>query len=294
MNEIRTIDDRANEEAFYAGFTSMQSDDLGDYKAPEQTLLYKEECSKCRGKGFIGSYAFRDNGRCYQCDGAGFKMFKQPKDVRERKRAQVRASKEKRCERQLEAFESEHPALAEWWKDSTFPFAMSLRESAYKYGDLTEGQMVAAYKCALKFQSAKSARQDAPPVDISGLERAFEKAKGNGLLRVKLRLLGNDSSLLFQPANEQRAKPENQGAIYVKDEAEGTYLGKIKDGKFYRSRDCSEIQYAAVLEACKAPEEAAVAFGKKFGSCSCCGRTLTNELSIELGIGPICRSKFFG
>lgn len=106
-------------------------------------------------------------------------------------------------------------------------------------------------------------------------------------------MLGNDIPLLFQPANVN-ARPENQGAIYVKDERDETYLGKIKDGKFYRSRACSDEQYAAVIEACKAPEESAIAFGKKFGSCSCCGRVLTNDLSIELGIGPICRGKFFG
>jgi hypothetical protein len=36
----------------------------------------------------------------------------------------------------------------------------------------------------------------------------------------------------------------------------------------------------------------AAEFGKLYGICCSCGRTLTNELSIELGIGPICREKF--
>lgn len=36
----------------------------------------------------------------------------------------------------------------------------------------------------------------------------------------------------------------------------------------------------------------AVAFGKQFGFCCVCGRLLTNALSIELGIGPICRGYF--
>ena len=35
-------------------------------------------------------------------------------------------------------------------------------------------------------------------------------------------------------------------------------------------------------------------YGKSTGVCVCCGRTLTNPDSIELGIGPICRSKNFG
>lgn len=39
--------------------------------------------------------------------------------------------------------------------------------------------------------------------------------------------------------------------------------------------------------------EQAQEFGLRFGICMCCGRTLTNPESIELGIGPICRSKHF-
>ncbi len=33
-------------------------------------------------------------------------------------------------------------------------------------------------------------------------------------------------------------------------------------------------------------------FGALYGSCCVCGRTLTDEKSIEAGIGPICASKF--
>lgn len=36
----------------------------------------------------------------------------------------------------------------------------------------------------------------------------------------------------------------------------------------------------------------AQAFGNLYGVCCNCGRTLTNEVSIELGIGPICRGWF--
>lgn len=37
----------------------------------------------------------------------------------------------------------------------------------------------------------------------------------------------------------------------------------------------------------------AKAFGHRTGRCSCCGRTLTNPASIELGIGPICAERYF-
>lgn len=38
--------------------------------------------------------------------------------------------------------------------------------------------------------------------------------------------------------------------------------------------------------------EEAREFGALYGTCCVCGRTLTNEESIEIGIGPICLTKF--
>ncbi len=37
--------------------------------------------------------------------------------------------------------------------------------------------------------------------------------------------------------------------------------------------------------------ERARAFGHLYGRCMCCGRTLTDEASIEAGIGPVCAAK---
>ena len=33
-------------------------------------------------------------------------------------------------------------------------------------------------------------------------------------------------------------------------------------------------------------------FGALYGTCCVCGRTLTDEVSIEAGIGPVCAQKF--
>lgn len=38
----------------------------------------------------------------------------------------------------------------------------------------------------------------------------------------------------------------------------------------------------------------AMEFGRLYGACCVCGRTLTNELSIHLGIGPVCGGREFG
>lgn len=37
------------------------------------------------------------------------------------------------------------------------------------------------------------------------------------------------------------------------------------------------------------PKEAAERFGREIGACAVCGRTLTDPVSREIGIGPICR-----
>lgn len=39
------------------------------------------------------------------------------------------------------------------------------------------------------------------------------------------------------------------------------------------------------------PKAAMLRYGQEIGACGHCGRTLTNELSRSLGIGPICRGK---
>lgn len=43
----------------------------------------------------------------------------------------------------------------------------------------------------------------------------------------------------------------------------------------------------------KLTQEQAAAYGKLYGVCCCCGRRLTDETSIALGIGPICAKKYF-
>lgn len=40
--------------------------------------------------------------------------------------------------------------------------------------------------------------------------------------------------------------------------------------------------------------EAAIRYGIEIGACSKCGRRLTNRISRELGIGPVCGGRMFG
>lgn len=67
------------------------------------------------------------------------------------------------------------------------------------------------------------------------------------------------------------------------------YAKELADGSWhYDPQAIRELSAETV-----ATLEQATAFGKLHGTCMCCGRDLTNPESIELGIGPVCRKRYF-
>ncbi|WP_186083660.1 DUF6011 domain-containing protein [Burkholderia gladioli] len=125
-------------------------------------------------------------------------------------------------------------------------------------------------------------------VDAAGVSRiveAFRAAISSGLKRPKMFL----GEFAFKLATTGR----NKGAIWVTAGSEnGTYLGKIADGKFMASQACGSDQAAAVLAACSDPKQAALAFGQRTGRCSCCGRELSDPASVDASIGPVCAKRY--
>lgn len=87
---------------------------------------------------------------------------------------------------------------------------------------------------------------------------------------------------------------ENDDIVVVKwnREKTGKYAMRlvVSDGVMNWSyergliRECEGAMRLTLEEACK--------FGKLYGRCMVCGRTLTNPESIERGIGPICAERF--
>ncbi len=133
---------------------------------------------------------------------------------------------------------------------------------------------------------AKGAFGDRPvgeAIDVSKIATAFSVAFGNGIKRPKLRL----GDFHFSRAPDTG---RNAGSIYVKQRDE--YLGKVTAGRFLPIRECGTDRAAQVIAVASDPAAAAKAFGQRTGSCSCCGRELTNKESIDLGIGPICAENF--
>lgn len=107
--------------------------------------------------------------------------------------------------------------------------------------------------------------------------------------------------------------PEDPGCPMVLFEGvpEGRYainwgLGGTEEIKFYQIKEGALYAQASAelwvinnldqvhkaLEVIKAdPKAASVLYGTKLGACGVCGRTLTNQESRDLGIGPICAKK---
>lgn len=259
--------------------------------------MFSEKCKSCRGSGKFISYTGRTVGSCFKCKGTGTIVYKMSPE----KRAAGRAYAQKRKDAKVaevrasaDNYAETHVEVVAWLNANTnFEFACSLREALNRFGRLTEGQENAVLRIIEKNKvrdaeraAEKAAREaSAPTVSIEKIEESFLSAKSKGIKRPKLRL--GDFKFSLAPDTGR-----NAGAIYVKNTADDAYLGKVQGGKFLRVRDCSLDQEKNVLEICADPMAAAVAYGKRYGSCSCCGRELSNHASIDLGIGPICAEKY--
>lgn len=84
-------------------------------------------------------------------------------------------------------------------------------------------------------------------------------------------------------AEEIKAKQEAAKAAGTED--------KTRYAKF---KFAGGPQILGIREDMKLTHEDAKAFGALYGMCCNCGRLLTNEVSIHLGIGPVCGGRQFG
>jgi hypothetical protein len=250
--------------------------------------VWKERCSKCNGTGTFGYYRV---GQCYACKGKGMiERFTAP-EVRAKATARKAANKTAAADAWIAANPVEHAWIMKAGKRSEFAAKMGV--AVIQYGHLTERQMETVQRLA-KADAERDAQwakdraerdANAPAITVAKIEAAISAAIEHGIKRPVLRL----ASFKFSPAP---VTGKNAGAIYVKS-TDGEYLGKVQEGTFKRAfGTCTEELAAEVVAVAADPEAAAVAYGKRFGQCACCGRELSNAESIERGIGPICATKF--
>lgn len=90
--------------------------------------------------------------------------------------------------------------------------------------------------------------------------------------------------------NGRYAIPKDDGALMFYSIKKGTHTTFVD---VWASDSRWPIKAAPekrrILEAIAADPDAGPRFGREIGRCYVCGRTLTDETSRELGIGPVCR-----
>jgi hypothetical protein len=177
-------------------------------------------------------------------------------------------------------FETANPGLREFLAGaaSWSGFAASLLSSLDGYGFLTERQIAAAIKMRATSEAGAAGKKPGRVVELAPIREMFERAVANGYKRPTYRAAG----LVLNRAPDTGKNP---GALYVKNKA-GEYLGKIV-GATYSGKPAPGLDEIAAD-----PKGAAVKYGMESGTCSCCGRELSDPVSISNGIGPVCASRF--
>lgn len=266
---------------------------------------FTEPCPKCNGTGRWNRPTSLGHNQCTKCKGRGYTVHKTSPEARAANRASAASRKAAAAVAAVDSFMTTYPAVGQWLKakaaEGSFNFAVSVWAALNKYGHLTDAQLEA---CA-RFMAADDARALAKEAKVVEVAKAAESA--NAILTTEA--LDNLMASLKQASAKGLKKPalrfegftvtmagaasKNAGGLYLKDG--GVYLGKIVDGKLTASWEAKRVDglLDRIAAAMVDPVEAARAYGKRTGHCSCCGRLLTDPVSVEKGIGPICEENFF-
>ena len=176
------------------------------------------------------------------------------------------------------------PKVLETLRGLRSSFAQDL---ARKWNKLSASQYAWAHKLAQDTVKVAPVKSNEPS-QFEALFNAFETAKGKGAKRLTLRFEGvnikpnRDLTALWVTSQSET----EMGEYGLKPK----YLGKVTPAGC-DSRLGDDVK-AIIMGAANDPLSAAIKYGKVSGSCSCCGRELTDPKSIEAGIGPICVTKF--
>jgi hypothetical protein len=252
----------------------------------------KHPCGECAGSGrWMHGTNRRGENKCFACKGRGY--FLSSAQDRRKSRDQRRESKARKLADAKGAFNEAHPDLIVTllsmtnWND----FAASLVDQFNRRGDLSEKQIAAAQRMIAKTKAtraanAKSRDEASTEIDLSAIKAMFEKAFRSGKRRPTYRAEG----VVISRAPDHG---KNAGSLYIKT-AGDDYQGKITPEMVFRPNHSAAPETTAALTAIAAdPQDAAVRYGRETGSCSCCGRELTDPTSIAAGIGPICEANWF-
>lgn len=246
-------------------------------------------CQSCAGTGkYRGVRVHQERADCFACGGRGY--FLTSPHQRKKSRAYNARRKERAVEAALASVSDEVRATLEHAEARGFQFAASLMDQMRRGKLLSDKQIAAAngmHEKAVAREAERAAEREKAAVatDLGPIITMFDRARESGYKKPRYRAAGLVISLA--PATGR-----NAGALYVKRIDDDTYIGKVAGDRFHPVRDCTDADKVALAAIAVNPAEEAVRYGQRTGTCSCCGRELTNHGSIERGIGPICAERW--
>ncbi|QWY83384.1 hypothetical protein [Rhizobium phage RHph_X3_2] len=233
-------------------------------------------CPSCGGSG-----VWKGCGRCFKCDGKG--------KISNRRMA---AHKGKiTAARNFEAWCTENAELIDGLRRHSWSnfLAGMLNQVMNDQRKLSDRQIECAQAAIAKADArdaerkaerAKEREAKAKDIGIDAINALFETAMGNGLKAPQFRT----ERLTIKVAKR------HADTLYVTDK--GEYAGKIVSGKYFAVSAAAKDVGDLLEEIAKDPKGAAIAYGRSTGICCCCGRELTDAVSVANGIGPICEGKW--
>jgi hypothetical protein len=242
-------------------------------------------CFECAGTGKWR----RTSKPCFACKGKGyFLTSKHDRDAAKKKSADKKAAT---LEAAKASFNEANPGLIEGLREiaSWHNFAANMLQAFEQWGGLTPNQLAAAQKTLIKVREKQAERDAAKAantgeVDVTKIAEAFAIRMSKPFRKLPSFIT---ERLVISAASPRGANP---GGIYVK--CDGIYSGKIVNNVFKPTSAASKEVLELIRNIAASPLEAAVAYGKRTGTCSCCGRELTDPASIDAGIGPVCAEKW--
>jgi Family of unknown function (DUF6011) len=259
----------------------------------EPTPEERHKCLQCDGTGhYRGMRTRQEQAHCFNCGGRGWlrRPYHEHMKAKAERKAKGEATRANNLQAKREAFDMAHPGLvaslqgmAKWNS-----FAADMLRNLAQWGSLTENQTAACLRMIAKVQAKreemnKGRAERSGAVPMAAIEAMFKAANNAGLKRP--RFLTERLKLELAPVHGR-----NAGAIYVK--CDGAYAGKIAGGQFMAIRAAPQDTLDLLRTIAANPIEAARKYGRDTETCSCCGKKLTDPVSVANGVGPICASNW--
>lgn len=263
----------------------------------------KFPCEHCAGTGmYQHPRMHQPRSECFKCKGKGY--FMASKWDRMKAKQKRVESKAKKLADARAAFDERNPGLYNFLNENRWSeFARSLAVQIENRGGLSDKQVdVAKRMCekALAKQATyveekaaevKAVTEAAPQFDR--LAESFLTACAN-LKYPKLRLMAEDGQRVVLSRCGGGSK--TPGHINITDGrsfGNNTYFGRITpSGLGFLAKNVPAPVYQVLREFNDNPTDAIKVQGIRTGECCCCGRELTDPVSVASGIGPVCATKW--